>query len=59
MYAQAQITKWAHVQVSVSLDGIGLLTATDVDDISNNFEIQAGLGAMLIVIMLGLMVAMA
>ena len=59
MYAQAQITKWTHVQVSVGLDGIGLLTATDVDNISNNFEIQAGWGAMLIVIMPELMVAMA
>lgn len=57
MYAQAQVTKWVHVKVSVGLSGIGLLTAFDLDEWSNNFEIQAGWGAMLILIMPELAVA--
>lgn len=59
MYAQVQVTKWVHVEVSVGLSGIGVLTAFDLDEWSNNFEIQAGWGAMLILIMPELAVAAA
>ena len=51
VFVQVQVTKWAHAEISLGIDGIGLLTATDIDNISNNFEFQVGWGAALIMIM--------
>ena len=51
VFVQVQVTKWAHAEISFGIDGIGLLTATDMNNISNNFEFQIGWGAALIMIM--------
>lgn len=51
VFVQLQVTEWTHAEISLGIDGIGLLAATDVDNISNNFEFQVGWGVMLIVFM--------